>query len=166
MTYEYPPASAPPPRRPVGGPPADRRSYYDDIEWGRLAGGGIAASIVAALVPVVGLLIARGVFKVDVFVRHHDGSLVTITSGAYALAGFVAGLLATALLILLVILRVPAAKLFFGAIVILVTVIAVVSPFSTGVATDSAVATASINAAIGLAILVLMGSVTGEVVRS
>jgi len=165
MTYEYPPVSPPPRRSPVGGPPAARPGGSDDIEWGRLAGGGIAASIVAALVPVVGLLIARGVFSVEVFVRHHDGSLVTVTSGTYALAGFVAGLLAAALMILLVILRVPAAKLFFGAIVILVTVIAVVSPFSTGVGTDSAVATASINAAIGTAILILMSSVTGEVVR-
>ncbi len=162
MTYEYPPTS-PPPRRPVERPGGGRGS--DDIEWGRLAGGGVAASVVAALVPVVGLLIARGVFQVEVFVRHHDGSLVTITSGTYALAGFVAGLLAAALMVLLVILRVPATRLFFGAIVILVTVIAVVSPFSTGVGTGSAVATASINAAIGLAILILMGSVTGEIVR-
>jgi hypothetical protein len=163
MTYEYPPPS-PPPRRPVSGPPAGR-SGYDDIEWGRLAGGGIAAAIVAALVPVVGLLIARGVFNVEVFVRHDDGSLVTVTSGTYALAGFVAGLLAAALMALLVILRVPSARLFFTAIVLLVTVIAVVSPFSTGVGRDSAVAAAAINAAIGLTILILLGSVTGEVVR-
>jgi len=163
MTYEYPPPS-PPPRRPVGGPPPGG-SGYDDIEWGRLIGGGLAAAIVAALVPVVGLLIARGVFNVEVFVRHNDGSLVTITSGTYALAGFVAGLLAAALMLLLVILRVPAARLFFGAIVLLVTVIAVVSPFTTGVSRDSAVATAAINAAIGLTILILLGSVTGEVVR-
>jgi hypothetical protein len=160
MTYEYPPPSPPPP---VGGPPSSRGGY-DDIEWGRLAGGGVAAAIVAALVAVVGLLIARGVFNVEVFVRHHDGSLVTVTSGTYALAGFVAGLLATALMVLLVILRVPAARLFFSAIVVLVTVIAVISPFSTGVGTDSAVATASINAAIGFTILILLGSVTGEVV--
>ena len=45
------------------------------------------------------------------------------------------------------------------------TVIAVLTPFTTGVATDSAVATASINAAIGLTILILMGSVAGEVVH-
>jgi hypothetical protein len=163
VTYEYPPPS-PPPRRPIAGR-SSRGGAYDDIEWGRLAGGGIAAAVVAALVPVVGLLIARGVFNVEVFVRHNDGSLVTVTSGTYALAGFVAGLLATALLVLLVILRVPAVGLFFGAIVILVTVIAVLTPFTSGVATDSAIATASINAAIGLTILILMGSVAGEVVK-
>ena len=157
MTSPYP---SPPPRRPVGGgaPP-------DEIEWGRLAGGGIAASIVAALVPVVGLIIVRGVFNVEVFVRHHDGSLVTVSSGTYAVAGFAAGILATALMVLLIVLRVPAAKRFFAAIVILVTVIAVASPFGSGVSTSSAVATAAINAAIGFAILVLLSGVTEEVAR-
>ncbi len=157
MTYQYP---SPPPRRP-GGAPAPR----DELEWGRLAGGGVAASIVAALVPVVGLIIVRGVFNVEVFVRHHDGSLVTVSSATYAVAGFAAGVLATALMVLLVVLRVPAAKRFFGAIVILVTVIAVASPFGTGVGAGSAIATAAINAAIGVAILVLLSGVTEEVAR-
>jgi hypothetical protein len=157
VTSQYP---SPPPRRP-GGDPARR----DEIEWGRLAGGGIAASIVAALVPVVGLIIVRGVFNVDVFVRHHDGSLVTVSTGTYAVAGFAAGVLATAVMVLLVILRVPAAKRFFAAIVILVTVIAVASPFGTGVGAGSAIATAAINAAIGITILVLLTAVTEEVAR-
>jgi Family of unknown function (DUF6069) len=154
---EYP---SPPPRR-ADGAPAPR----EDPEWGRLAGGGIAASLVAALVPVVGLIVVRGVFNVEVFVRHHDGSLVTVSSATYALAGFAAGLLASALMVLLVILRVPAAKRFFAAIVILVTVIAVASPFGTGVGTGSALATAAINAAIGIAILVLLSGVTEVVSR-
>jgi hypothetical protein len=68
-------------------------------------------------------------------------------------------------MVLLIVLRVPAAKRFFAAIVILVTVIAVASPFGSGVSTSSAVATAAINAAIGFAILVLLSGVTEEVAR-
>ena len=167
MTYEYPP----PPRRPGGppspydegtewSPPAGRApSAYDQVNWGRLIGAGFATSVVAALVPVVGLLIARGVFNVQVLVHNGSGSLVTVTSGAYAAAGFAAGLLATVLLLLLVSLHVPSPGVFFSVIVLLVTGIAVATPFTTGVGTNSAVATAAINGAIGLVILLLLGTV-------
>jgi hypothetical protein len=92
-------------------------------------------------------------------VHNGSGSLVTVTSGAYAAAGFAAGLLATVLLLLLVSLHVPSPGVFFSVIVLLVTGIAVATPFTTGVGTNSAVATAAINGAIGLVILLLLGTV-------
>src|SRR4051812_38268294 len=67
------------------------------IDAGRLWSGGVLAGVVAAGVAVVGLLIARGVLDIPVLVER-KGHLVSASMVWYAVAAFLAGILATGLL--------------------------------------------------------------------
>ena len=111
---EYAAAGAPQPGygAPRATPPQRPRRI---IDAGRLWSGGIMAGVVAAGVAVVGLLIARGILGISVLVER-KGHLVNASMLWYAIAAFLAAVIATALLHALLA-GVPQPYRFFGWIV-------------------------------------------------
>jgi hypothetical protein len=130
------------------------------IDTGRLWMGGLLAGVVAAGVAVVGLLIARGILDIAVLVQK-DGKLVNANTWWYAGAAFLAAIVATGLLHLLL-MSAPQPYRFFGWIVGLATAIAALLPYTTDAELSSKVVTSVLNLAIGLSI----GSIVGSVGRS
>lgn len=140
------------PTRPQPGPPA-----RPTVNAGRLWAGGLATGIVAALIAVLGIVIARGIFDVPVLAPKESGNWGNASTFTYALAAFAAALVATGLMHLLM-LSTPSPFQFFGWIILLLTAVAAAAPFATGAALAAQVATAVINAVIGLAIFGLTES--------
>lgn len=128
------------------------------MDAGKLWAGGAATAMVAALVAVVGILIARGILGIAVLAPEGHGAWGDARTGTYALGAAIVALLATALMHLLM-LTTPAPTSFFGWIIALVTVVAVVLPIGLFAALEQRLATAVINFAIGLAIGILVAKV-------
>jgi len=121
------------------------------VDAGRLWAGGMAAAVVSGLVALVGLLVVRVVFKLPLFGATKSGAFGdsgTVTLVALAVA---AALLATGLAHLLLI-STPSPQSYFGWIVGLLTVAAVVSPFLGTGKIAVQVAQAVIHLVIGIAI--------------
>lgn len=135
-----------------------------EIDPGRLWAGGAVVAVVAALVAVAGLLIARGLFDVAVLAPEGRGIWGNANTFTYALVAAATALLATGLMHLLVI-ATPAPEQFFGWIMTLVTLIAAVLPLTLTVDIAAKWATALINIAIGAAIAFLVGMVAGNAYR-
>ncbi|RZS34697.1 hypothetical protein EV193_10845 [Herbihabitans rhizosphaerae] len=131
--------------------PANRTAF----DYRKLWAGGAATAAVAALVAVVGLLIARGLFDVEVLAPKGGGIWGNANTLTYALIAAAAALGATGLAHLLCV-ATPTPGQFFGWIMALVTLIAIVLPLTLSVALEAKVATALINLAIGLAITALI----------
>ena len=148
----------PPPRQP------QRHDNRPEINGGRLWAGGVATAVVGAGVGVVGLFIARGLFNVPVYLPQHDHTVFNADSVWLGITGFVAGLVATAVLHALM-LAAPRPKLFFQWIVALVTIIAVLWPFSLDMELYSQIATAAIAAAMGIAIGSLLSGISGSAMQ-
>lgn len=131
----------------------------------KLWAGGLATAMVAALVAVVGILIARGIFGIAVLAPEGHGAWGNANTGSYALAAAFVALLATGLMHLLI-LTTPSPTSFFGWIIALLTVLAVVLPIGLFAALEQRLATAAINFVIGLAIGVLLSTVAGGATRT
>ena len=131
------------------------------VDAGRLWTGGLATALVAALVAVVGVLIARGLFGVPVLAPNEEGTLGDASTFRLAALAALAALLATGLLHLLLV-SAPQPRRFFGWIVTLATLVATLLPFLTDADLDEKVATAAIYLAIGISI----GSLLSGVARS
>ena len=131
------------------------------VDAGRLWTGGVATALVAALVALVGVLIARGLFDVPVLAPTEEGTLGDASTLRLAAFAAAAALLATGLLHLLLV-STPQPRRFFAWIVTLVTIAAAITPFLTGADLDEKVATSAITVAVGLAI----GSLLSGVARS
>jgi hypothetical protein len=127
------------------------RSRTRRVDAGRLWTGGLATAIVAALAAMVGILIARGVLSIPLLAPNTNGTWGDASTPAYCGAAFLAALVATGLLHLLL-LATPQPFLFFGWIVGLLTVAAAVEPFTTNAELASKVATGVISAVVGIAI--------------
>jgi hypothetical protein len=137
------------------------------VDAGRLWTGGLASAVVAALVAVVGVVIARGLFDVPVLAPTGEGTLgdaSTARLAVLAALAALAALLATGLMHLLLV-STPRPFRFFAWIVALLVVVAVLAPFTTGASLDTKVATAAINLAIGLAIGSLVPGVARSAIR-
>jgi hypothetical protein len=132
------------------------------LNAGRLWASGIATAVVAALVTVVGMLIARGLFKVAVLAPHQDGVWGSARTATYAIIAAAVAVLATALMHLLSV-TVAEPRRFFRWIMLLATVIAVVLPLTLADAWGSRIATGLINLAIGAVITGIIDSVAGVV---
>ena len=130
------------------------------VDAGRLWAGGLATALVAALIALVGILIARWLAKVPILAPSSEGSWGNAHTGDYVLAAAGAAIVATALMHLLL-LATPEPTVFFGWIIALATLAAVVFPFSTSASTSQKIATAVINLILGIAI----GSLTNGVAR-
>ena len=139
-------------------------SYADEVprgrksvNGGRLWTGGIMAAVVAVLVAVMGLVLARGIADVPVLVQK-DGELVNAETWWYAAAAAVGAVLATGLLHILL-LWAPKPYLFFGWVLGLATAIAALVPYAFDAEVAAKVATSAINLAIGVCIASILMSV-------
>jgi hypothetical protein len=164
---------------PAGAQPVDGRKEldvtvppnpYDDrggarprrtVDAGRLWTGGVATALVAALVALVGVLIARGLFEVPVLAPTEEGTLGNASTLRLAAFAAAAALLATGLLHLLLV-STPQPRQFFTWIITLATIAAALAPFLTGADLAEKVATSAITLVVGLAI----GSLLSGVARS
>lgn len=146
--------------QPTAGDPRARR-----VDVQRLWAGGCAAALVAALIAVAGVLIFRGVFDVPILAPKGDGAWGDASTAWYAMGAAAAALAATAVMHLLV-LTTPRPRLFFGWIVGLATVIAVVIPFTAHSSVGAKFATAGINLVIGVAIGTLVSTVAAGSART
>ena len=138
-------------QNPYRGSSQPRPSPRPELDERRFRAAGLATSIVAALIAVVGVVIARGVFKIPFLGSPDSGVWGNAATLAYAGAAFGCGLLATGLLFLLL-RTTPSPITYFGWIVGLVTAVAAVIPLTMGSDFGAKVATSLINAAIGIAI--------------
>jgi Family of unknown function (DUF6069) len=148
-----------PPPRPSGPSGPDRW-----IAPGPLWSGGVATAVVAALIALVGILVCRWLFTIPILAPQRDGAWGDASTPEYVLGAAGAALAATAIMYLLL-LTTPRPQVFFGWIIGLATLVAVVFPFSTTAPVSQKVATAVVNLALGIAIGSLLTSVAGRSVR-
>lgn len=157
---------------PYGAPPYEPAGGYQTrpgppgggarLNAGRLWAGGAATAIVSALIAVVGVSIGNGIFGVPIPVPAIGG----LSSGAYVGLAAAAALVATALVHALIMVA-PKPLAFFGWIVFLATVAAVIAPFANSMfgsfshiaMQNSKIATAVINLVLGVAIGTLLAGV-------
>lgn len=122
------------------------------VNAGRLWAGGMAAAVVAGLVALVGLLVARAVFQIPVLSAKKYGAFGDSSTVTLVVLAVAAALLATGLAHLLLI-STPSPQSYFGWIVGLLTVAAVVAPFvNTSGSLPVRLAQSVIHLVIGLAI--------------
>lgn len=146
-------------------------SDYADLEEptipnpSRLWAGGIATALVAALVVIVGVLIARGILHVAVLAPKRASSYGNSTTSVYAATAAAATLLAVALLHLLLVIA-PRPLSFFLWIAGLTDVAAIAAPFARTASLESQIATAVINLAVGVAVISLLSGVARAAVRA
>jgi Family of unknown function (DUF6069) len=134
------------------------------IDAGRLWMGGVATAVVAALVAVVGVLIARGLFDVAVLAPKGKGAWGDASTAMLAGLAVGAALLATGLMHLLL-LTTPRPGRFFTWIMVLATLAVVIAPLLTDEDAATRIATAAIYLAIGIAVGSLVSSVARSAVR-
>ncbi|WP_127509064.1 DUF6069 family protein [Actinoplanes solisilvae] len=128
------------------------------LDAGRFWASSVATAVVAALVAIVGVLIARGLFDVPVLTPRSHGIWGDAHTATYAAGAAVGALLGAGLMHLLTV-AVAEPRRFFGWIMALVTLIAIVMPLTLADRTGSRIATAAINLAIGVAIATIVDSV-------
>jgi hypothetical protein len=126
--------------------------------------GGIATAVVAALIALVGILVSRWLFNVPILSPRRDGAWGNASTVGYVLAAAAIAVVATALMYLLLI-STPYPRVFFGWIIGLATVIAVVFPFSTTAPISQKIATGLVNLVLGIAIGTLIGEVSTRATR-
>lgn len=148
------------PSNPYAGSPHERAPGRPELDEQRFRAAGLWTSIVAALIAVVGVVIARGVFKIPLFGAVDAGVWGSAATIALMFVAFGCGMLATGLLFLLL-RTTPSPITYFGWIVGLVTAVAAVIPLTMGSDFGVKVSSALINAAIGIAI----GSLTVSAAR-
>jgi len=121
--------------------------------------GGVATAVVAALIALVGILVCRWLFNVPILSPRREGAWGNASTVGYVFAAAACALVATGLMHLLLI-STPYPRVFFGWIIGLATVVAVVYPFSTTAPTSQKFATAVVNLVLGLAIGTLVAEVS------
>jgi hypothetical protein len=134
------------------------------VAAGTLWAGGVATAVVAALAYAVGVVIVRVLFEIPVLAPERDGALGDSTTWQLAGTAFVAALLATALMHLLLVFT-PRPYAFFGWIMGLATVLVTVLPFGQDAPVSSQIATAIINLVVGSTITGLLRSVAARAIR-
>ena len=126
--------------------------------------GGVATAVVAALIALVGILVCRWLFDVPILSPRREGAWGNASTVGYVFAAAACALVATALMYLLLI-STPYPRVFFGWIIGLATVVAVVYPFSTTAPMSQKFATAVVNLVLGVAIGTLIGEVSRRATR-
>jgi Family of unknown function (DUF6069) len=135
------------------------------VDAARLWTGGLATAVVAALVAVVGVVIARGLLDVPVLAPEREGALGDSTTVRLAVLAAAAALGATALMHLLL-LSTPRPFRFFTWIISLLTLLAVLAPFMADATLATQVATAAIGLVVGMAIGSLVSGAARSAIRS
>ena len=126
--------------------------------------GGVATAVVAALIALVGILVARWLFNISFLSPRREGAWGNASTVGYVFASAACALVATALMHLLL-LTTPYPRVFFGWIIGLATLVAVVFPFSTSAPTSQKIATGFINLVLGIAIGTLIAEVSRRASR-
>ncbi len=129
---------------------------------GRLWAGGVATGCIAALVAAVGVLLCSSVLDV----RLVTTLVLSVTDSLavnYAMTAFVLALVATGAAHLLS-MTTPRPRVFFGWLVGLGTVAAMVMPFASEGSLSGKIGTALINLAVGIAIGTLLTAVLSRTV--
>jgi hypothetical protein len=137
---------------------------HRSLATGRLWAGGVATAVVAALVVVAGVFIARRVLGIPVLAPRSVGNFGSSTTVIYAALAAACTLLATGLLHVLL-LATPSPLSFFGWIMALADVIAVAAPFAQPASLPSKVFTAVINLVAGVAVISLLSGVGSSALR-
>lgn len=136
-----------------------------EVYAGKLWAGGAATALVAALVAFIGLLIARGIFGLDVLAPSDEGLVGDGDTAWLVLLAALAAFAATGLMHLLL-LSTPRPDSFFAAIVGLLTVLVALQPFLTDADLSAKIASMLIYAATGAAIGVLISNVASYAQRT
>ncbi len=136
----------------------------DSINAVRLWVGGFATAIVAALVVVVGVFIARGILGIPVLAPKAASNFGDPTTAVYACLAAGCTLVATALLHVLL-LGAPRPLAFFAWITALADVAVAAAPFTQLASLPSKVFTAVINLIAGIAVISLLTGVARSAVR-
>ena len=144
--------------------PDDAGSPRVRPDSGRFWAGAVATAIVAALIALVGILICRWTLNIPILAPAGDGAWGDAHTGEYVLVAALVALVAAGLLYLLM-LSTPNPGLFFRWIIGLVTLIAVVYPFSSGAPLEQKAATAIVNLVVGVAIGSLLLATAGRAIR-
>jgi hypothetical protein len=147
---------------PVG---QDNQSSHPRVDASQLWPGGIATAVVAGLVALVGVLACRWLLNVPILAPKQDGAYGDAHTTGTVFAAVGAALVATALLHLLLI-STPRPLTFFGWIVSLATVVAVLFPFSTAAPVSQKIATGLVCLVVGIAIGTLLSGVGGRSTRT
>ncbi len=141
------------------------RPSSQSADAAQLWSGGIATAVVAGLVALLGVLTFRWLFHVPILAPASAGAYGDADTTVMVLASAGVALIATALLHLLL-LTTPRPLTFFGWIIGLATLVAVVFPFSTTAPLSQKFATATVNLFIGIAIGSLLTAVGSRFIRS
>jgi hypothetical protein len=148
-----------------GGPgPAPTPEIQRRVDARALWSGGVATAIVAGLIALVGILLCRWLFKIPILSPRQDGAWGDASTAGYVFASAAIALAATGLMHLLL-LSTPRPRMFFGFIMALATLVAVVFPFSSTAPVSQKVATGAVNLAIGVAIWSLVYGVSMRATR-
>lgn len=142
-------------------PPAGRGR----INAGRLWAAGVATAVVCALIGLVGVLVVRAILKVALYAPSEASAFGDIDTALLCIAAAGAALVATGLAHLLLI-STPRPLTYFGWIVGLCTLAAVVAPFLWVDPVSVAAATAVIHLIIGVAIGTLISGAAASAART
>ncbi len=134
------------------------------VNAGRLWSGGVATAVVAALIAIVGILVGRGLFGVDVLAPKGKGVWGDADTAWYALGAAVCALAATGVMHLLLI-STPRPMRFFTWVMSLATIVAMLAPFVTDSSLGSRLFTAGLNLVLGAAIGSLVAGSARAAVR-
>jgi len=148
----------------IPAPPAGGRRVRIRPDPGQFWAGAAATAVVAALVALAGILISRWTLGIPILAPSSDGAWGNAHTGEYVLVAACVALVASAFLWLLM-LGTPQPGLFFGWVIGLATLVAVVYPFSTGAPVAQKAATAIVNLAIGIAIGTLLAATAARAYR-
>ena len=152
-----------PPGYPAGRPPPAPPSGAR-VNAGRLWAAGVATAVVCALIALVGVLVVRAVLKVALYAPEEASAFGDKDTAALCLVAAAAALVATGLMHLLLV-STPRPQTYFGWIVGLGTLAAVVVPFLSEDQLSVAVAMAVIHLIIGLAIGTLISGAAKTATR-
>jgi hypothetical protein len=141
------------------------REQRPSVDARRLWAGGLASALIAALIAVAGIAIARGLFDIPILAPEDQGVWGDADTGWYAAAAAAAALVATGLVHLLIV-TTPRPMRFFGWTIGLITLLATTMPFAADASTASKIATALINVVLGVAIGTLIAGVARSAVRT
>ncbi len=141
------------------------RPSSQSVGAAQLWSGGIATAVVAGLVALLGVLAFRWLFHVPILAPASAGAYGDADTTVLVFATAGVALIATALLHLLL-LTTPRPLTFFGWIIGLATLVAVVFPFSTAAPLSQKFATATVNLFIGIAIGSLLTAVGARSIGS
>jgi hypothetical protein len=140
------------------------RPARPQVDAGRLWSGGVATAVVAGLIALVGVLVSRWLFAIPLLAPKQDGAYGDAHTTGLVLMAAAAALVATGLAHLLM-LGTPRPLTFFGWIIALATVLAVLLPFSTTAPLTAKAATAVVTLVLGVAIGSLVSGVAARSVR-